>query len=127
MGDDGNDRRATTRHPVHLGVELLDEGRVFSSAITKNASDGGLLLLTRKRVANGARIELRILKPTSDPNAERTSLAATGRVVRLEELTEAEACVWTSKAAVALDEPFGDFYREVTELSQLQVERYGLK
>lgn len=125
MGDvmsDQSDRRAATRQPVYLGVELVTRDRAGSSAITKNASDGGLLLLARTHLKLEERVELRVL----EAGTSRVLGSFAGRVVRRQELTAEEACVWTDKVAVALDEPFGDIYQHLAELGEQQAKVYDM-
>jgi hypothetical protein len=122
MSDDQSDRRAGSRQPVYVGVELLTgNGGASSAAITKNASDGGLLLLTRCRIEQD-RVELHII----EPGTSKVLSPVSGRVVRRADLTEEERCVWSDKVAIALDQPLGEVYRKLSELSEEQAKIFDM-
>jgi hypothetical protein len=123
MSDKDSDRRATKRQPVYLGVELVTSDGSVQSALTKNASDGGLLLLSRAKIAPDDRVELRVL----EAGTGKVLVPVSGRVVRREELSEEESCIWTAKVAVALDEPFGDVYQKLEELGQTQAKIFTME
>lgn len=102
MTSEGADRRRAERHEVYFAAELLREGGDRARvAITRDASETGVLVLTRARLEVGQRLSLRVLLP-GEAKHPRT-LAAT--VIRREALSPAEIDFWKEKVAVRFDDP----------------------
>lgn len=122
MSEEEN-RRQADRHLAYIGAELeTPEGRVRSS-ITRDASETGLLLLTRARLQVGQAVRVRVHLPNTDGS---TSLVeVTGSVVRREALPLADNDLWHEKVAIVLDEPNPELARRVHEVAEAQERIYG--
>jgi hypothetical protein len=106
---------------VFLGAELeTPEGRT-SSAVSRDASATGLLLLTRANLEAGSTLKLHVVR--MDQTAPPITVA--GRVVRSEPLDDEERLVWTRKLAVALDNPPQELIEEMERFAQRQRELYS--
>ena len=115
-----SERRRAARVNVFLGAELeTEEGRT-TSAVSRDASATGILLLTRANVDAGSTIKLHVVR--MDQSAPPITVA--GRVVRSEPLDEDERLVWTRKLAVALDNPPPELIEEMELFAQRQRELY---
>jgi hypothetical protein len=85
--------RRTTERVEALVVVMI--GGHKRHAVTRNASERGLLIATRSKLELGDRLELQI--PSKD-----TTIQVTGRVVRIDEPPDAE---WRYLVGLELDEP----------------------
>lgn len=95
------DRRASTRRKVSLAAELeTGEGR-RAVAVSRDASESGILLLTHLEPPLATEFRLFILRPSET----EPSLELRGRVVRSEKLELEYADVWSYKVAVELIDP----------------------
>jgi len=98
---DSQERRRARRHRAYLAAEVVIAGEIGHSAVTKDVSEGGLLLLTRARVKEGQSVRLKIHRP----GEEDRPLEVTGLVVRREALSYEEIGTWREKVAVRFDVP----------------------
>jgi c-di-GMP-binding flagellar brake protein YcgR len=115
-----SERRRAARISVFLGAELeTPEGRT-TSAVSRDASATGLLLLTRANIDAGSVVKLHVVR--MDQTAAPITVA--GRVVRSEPLDEDERLVWTRKLAIALDDPPPELIEEMELFAQRQRELY---
>lgn len=115
-----SDRRSASRLPVLLGAEIeTPDGRV-RSAVSKDASPSGLLLLTRAEVAVGDKVRLHVHRSdTALPPFE-----VRGQVVRTEPLDASEALLWKRKVAIALDGSPPELFADARELAEHQAKLY---
>ncbi len=90
-------RRKTPRVPVVLAVELSSKDKPGRCGVTRNASDGGLLLVTPSRFSVGDTLSV-----SAFVGGYHGRVGA--RVVRVEENDAASAEVWRYRLAVELDE-----------------------
>ena len=112
------DRRKQTRLPANLGTEI-EIGGVRADAMTVDASDGGVLVLTRAHPAVGAKLSLRIMRlDAADP-----PYAVHGEVVRIEKLELGN--VWSHRLAVRLVELPAGLHDEIERASERHKELYG--
>lgn len=114
------DRREGHRHHVYLAAEIV-LGDAVRSAITKEVSASGLLVLTRAKLAEGQSVRLRVYLPGDEDRA----LTITGEVVRREELAADERGTWRDKVAVAFDQPQPELAAEFAALAAEQARIYG--
>ncbi|MGZ3419676.1 MAG: PilZ domain-containing protein [Polyangiales bacterium] len=118
-----DDRRSAPRMQVFLAAEIeTKDGRV-RSAVSRDASATGLLLLTRGELTAGETVKLHILR--ADQNAE--PIQASGKVIRSEPLDEEEALIWRHKLAIALEDPPEALIDEMKLFSAKQKGFYGSK
>lgn len=105
---------------MFLGAELeTPEGRT-TSAVSRDASASGILLLTRANIDAGSVVKLHVVR--MDQSAP--PITVSGKVVRSEPLDEDERLVWTRKLAVALDNPPQELVDEMEVFAQRQRELY---
>jgi hypothetical protein len=113
------DRRAAERHNVYIGAEIdAGEGPV-RSAITRDASARGLLLLTRAKLDVGQRVKINVFL------SEGESRSIHGRVVRQEPLNAEENALWRLKLAVEIEPPDTELADRLVELAAQQAKTYG--
>jgi len=86
------------------------------SAVTKDVSETGLLLLTRARLVEGQPVKLKIHRP----GEEDRPLVLSGNVVRREMLSRDEIGTWREKVAFAFDQPQPELAREFAALAERQ-------
>ena len=110
------ERRRGARHSAYLAAEVVVESGTARIGITKDISDGGLLLLTRAKVTEGQVVKLRIYRPGEDDRP----LEITGRVVRREPLSRQEQGTWREKVAFAFDTPQAELADEFASLVEKQ-------
>jgi hypothetical protein len=106
---------------VYLAAELVVEGRTPRTAITKDISELGLLLLTRADFSRGDSVVLRIYPPGD----EMRSVDVPGKVVRLEELADEEKGIWRHKVAFTFDEAQPQLAQEFQQLAAEQARIFG--
>jgi hypothetical protein len=117
------ERRRGFRHSVYLAAELVVEGRTPRTAITKDISELGLLLLTRADFSLGDSVVLRIYPPGD----EMRSVDVAGKVVRQEDLADEERGIWRHKVAFAFDEAQPEIAREFQQLAEEQAKLFGAR
>ncbi len=107
-----DERRAGERHRIWAPVEIVSPGGEPAIAVTYDASERGLLLLTRADVAVGAELVLTITVPDHEVHRAR------GRVVRVGRNDDDPEGLWPHRIAVCLDAPIPDFTAEIEPLSR---------
>lgn len=107
------EQRQRERSRVWLPIRLRSESG-DALAVTYDASDQGVLMLTATALAVGARVTLTFEVP-GDPPRERT---ATGQVVRAAPNNDDPEGLWRHRIAVALDEPVEAFRVELEALAR---------
>lgn len=110
------ERRKGSRHFLYLAAELVAQGATPRTAITKDISEVGLLLLTRANLALGEQVVVKIYLPGD----QMDSIDVPGKVVRLDELADEEKGIWRIKAAFAFDQAQPDVAREFEHLAAEQ-------
>lgn len=109
MADEEN-RRFAERHPVYFVAELLpDDGDRVQVAVTHDASETGMLLLTRAHLELGQSVTVRVLLPGHGARQP----PVTGRVVRREALSSSEVDFWREKVALQFDAPAAQLAQEL--------------
>jgi hypothetical protein len=118
-----SDRRADERHLACFPAALERPDGEHRPSIIRDLSESGALLLVRTaKIAVGDEVKLQ-LYITDDPTAFRP---ASGRVVRIEQLTSGEAGPWRQRVAVQFSEPLTVYaeeirrFREVAERLRLE-------
>jgi hypothetical protein len=112
------DRRAAQRHNVYIGAEIdAGEGPV-RSAITRDASARGLLLLTRAKLDVGQRVKINVFL------SEGESRSVHARVVRQDSLDAEENALWRQKMAVEIEPPDEQLALRLIELAAQQAKTY---
>lgn len=93
-----NERRITPRHQLWLPVKVdaLREGL----AVTHDASEKGLLMVTASRLDPGSAVTV-VLKAPDGTETHHLS----GRVVRVEANTDDPLGLWPHRMAVEFDQP----------------------
>jgi hypothetical protein len=119
MTDEKSERRAVARHNVYIGAEIDDSGGPVRSAITRDGSAKGLLLLTRAKLEVGQRVKINVFLN----EGEQRSVDA--HVVRLEPLNSEENVLWRQKVAVEIEEPDAELAAKLETLAEQQAETYG--
>ena len=115
-----DERRRAQRYPVYIAAEIESDGKAARSALTKDASASGFMLLTRARLDAGQPVAVRVYLP----DALRSPVRVTGRVARREPLNAVESGLWRQQVAVALDEPLTQLTDSFAELSRKQSALY---
>jgi hypothetical protein len=117
-----HERRTADRRQVYMGAEITTpEGKV-RSAITHDASETGLLLLTRAKVELGAKLSIRVFVPGDEEKSE----VIEGHVVRKEPLRIDESTLWREKVAVRFDKPLPEWLTEAfIDVSAKQEQLFG--
>ncbi|MGE5186872.1 MAG: PilZ domain-containing protein, partial [Acidobacteriota bacterium] len=84
------ERRGSVRYSVYFAGELEAAEGKSSIAITRDVSEHGLLLLSRRELAIGDAVSLQVIW-----DGEQTTLR--GKVVRIEPLAPGESDLWRTK------------------------------
>jgi hypothetical protein len=117
------ERRRIVRHSLYLAAELVVEGTTPRTAITKDVSELGFLLLTRANLNCGDSVVVKIYPPGD----EMRSVDVPGKVVRLEELADVEKGIWRKKVAFAFDRAQPDLAQEFEQLAAEQAKIFAPK
>jgi hypothetical protein len=96
------------------------EGTTPRTAITKDISELGLLLLTRAKLDMAQHVELKIYLP----GEEMRSVQVGGKVVRCEQLSSEEKGIWRDKVAFSFDERQPELAQEFETLAAEQAKVY---
>lgn len=92
-----SERRGGNRVRAFFAVELSSEQKAGRAAIARNASEGGLLVVTPSRFQAGDKVKLTVY--AGDKN-EKVS----GRVMRVEENPVDSVEMWRFRLAIALED-----------------------
>jgi hypothetical protein len=118
-----SDRRAGVRHLACFPASLERPDGEHRPSIIRDLSESGALLLVRTtKLSVGDEVKLQ-LYIADDPAAYRD---ATGRVVRVEELTPGDAGPWLRRVGVQFISPL-TMYAEEIQTFRERAERLGLK
>lgn len=107
------EQRERERARVWLPLRVLWDGG-DTLAVTYDASDKGVLMLTAKPVRVGERVTVTFEVP-GEAASQRTGI---GRVVRAEANGDDPHGLWPHRVAVALDEAMEAFAAELSRLSR---------
>ena len=118
--DDTDERRREFRHLACFPAHLHAGPGVARSALIRDLSVSGALLLTRARFAAGAPIELSLYLDDS-PEAYKVS----AKVVRSARRTGELAHPWTMSLAVRFDHPLTEIEPQVKALAVRQAALFG--
>lgn len=116
---DASDRRAAARHNVYIGAEIQTGQGPVRSAITRDGSATGLLLLTRAKLELGQEVQISVFLNEGEQRA------VSARVVRQEPLDSDENALWRSKVAVVMSAPDADLAKRLEQIAEQQAETYG--
>lgn len=117
-----SDRRSGERHLACFPAELRRPDGEQRPSIIRDLSESGVLLLVRTTkigVGDRVRLQLYISDDTTTPRE------ASGRVVRVEELTPGDAGPWLRRVAVHFDEPLTMYAADIASFRE-RAERLGL-
>lgn len=92
------ERRASPRRAAFLAAELETTAGKSSIAITRDISTQGLLMYSRRALAIGDAVKIRLQK-----GDETFEIAA--KVTRQAELSPDESTLWRTKVGVVVDDP----------------------
>lgn len=98
---DAVQRRAHERHAIWLAVELSEHGRETALAVSRDASKGGVLVLTGVPFEIGAAVRATLRMPPD--GVEERTLAAV--VVRSEPNREDPDGLWHHRVALRFEAP----------------------
>lgn len=107
------DQRQRERARVWLPIRLRSESGE-ALAVTYDASDKGVLMLTATPLPVGARVTLTFEVPGEHPK----EWTAAGQVVRVAPNDDDPEGLWRHRIAVALDEPVEAFRAELEALAR---------
>ncbi|AKU97048.1 hypothetical protein AKJ09_03712 [Labilithrix luteola] len=80
-----------------FAVELSSEEKAGRAGIARNASEAGLLVVTRSRFRAGEKVKLTVYAGSQNENVS-------GRVMRVEENPIDSAEIWRWRLAIALED-----------------------
>ncbi len=118
--DDGDDRRRDFRHLACFPAHLHAGSGIARSALIRDLSVSGALLLTRARFKVGDPIELSLYLD-DQPDAHKVS----AHVVRVERRTGDRAHPWTMSLGVRFDVALTDLEPQVKALADRQAALFG--
>lgn len=109
--------RRTAKRYLALVVARLRRGvrSAERTALTRDISVSGALVLTRAALELGDQVELDLLL-----GEHHGLLQVPGRVVRVEKLTPSERHLWAAKAAVAFERSIEDSEAEIAAIADAQ-------
>ena len=116
--DSERERRGEPRHFACFPAHIVRAGGSMRTALIRDLSISGALLLTRAELKVGERIRLSLYL-ADDSNDARV---ASGRVVRAERRTADLAEVWHHTAAVQFDTSLAQWEGEIKALAEKQAE-----
>jgi hypothetical protein len=110
---DPNDKRGLPREVVHLVAQMELEGREIGCGVSRDASGGGLLLLSDVDVPIGSKLTLKVFIPKQDE--PRVLMAS---VIRCEPIPAAEKAIWGYRLGVAFETSAPDLQQIVQSLGK---------
>jgi len=111
-----SDRRTALRHAAVFPAHVDTGNGNKRTAVIRDLSVSGALLLTRARVKIGDEVTLSLYL-TGDPNLARE---VKGRVVRDERRSVEVSDIWPYAVAIHFNEPFEDIEGDVKALAEKQ-------
>lgn len=119
-GGDGAERRGDLRHLACFPAHVETAEGTPRSALIRDLSVSGALLLTRARIRVGEKVKLALyLGDSPDP------FIVSGSVVREERRTGELAHPWTKSVAVQFDALLVDLEPQIKALADHQAELFG--
>ena len=117
------DRRGGERHLACFPAALERKDGEHRPSIIRDLSESGALLLVRTtKVAVGDTVKLQLY--IADDTT--TFRPATGKIVRVEELSLSDAGPWLRRVAVQFDEPLTVYAKEIESFLE-RAQRLGLR
>lgn len=116
-----SERRTATRHSAYFPAQIDTGTGKKRTAVIKDLSISGCLLLTRAKVNPGDEITLSLYL-TGDPEQARD---VKGSVVRDMRRDQEVSDVWPFSVAIRFDEPFTDIEPDVKALAEKQAATLG--
>ncbi len=111
----GSERRGDLRHLACFAAELASEQGAKRSALIRDLSVGGALLLTRAKLEVGDSVTLALfLEPSAEPRRIK------GKVVRQERRPADVAHPWARALAIQFDEPVPALADEARVIAERQ-------
>jgi hypothetical protein len=92
-----DERRGSPRQTAYVPAQIETASGVQAIAITRDVAAGGLLVLSRLRLAPGMAVTLRVSFGGRDDRMIR------GKVVREEPMAPGESTLWIAKLAISVD------------------------
>lgn len=117
-----SDRRGGLRHLACFPAYLETTEGVPRSALIRDLSVSGALLLTRARLKVGDEVKLSLYF-----GEDEEPFAAAGRVVREEKRTGELSHPWTKSVAIKFDEDLTSIEPQIRELAAKQAALFGRK
>jgi hypothetical protein len=117
----GSERRTATRHQAFVPAHVDTGNGQKRTAMIKDLSVSGALLLTRARVKPDDEVTLSLYL-TGDPNVARI---VKGRVVRDERRSIEVSDIWPFAVAIRFDEPFSEIEPDVKAIAEKQAASLG--
>jgi hypothetical protein len=119
-GDDGSDRRGDLRHLACFPAHVETEAGVRRSALIRDLSVSGALLLTRARLHVGDSVKLSLYLRDGAP-----PFLTTARVVREEQRPSEMVHPWTKSLAVQFEAPLPALDQDARALADRQAALLG--
>lgn len=91
------ERRASPRRAAFLAAEIETSAGKSSIAITRDVSENGLLAFSRRELALGETIKVRLVRG-------QDVYEITGKVVRQEPLSPEESTLWRTKVGLLVED-----------------------
>ena len=120
--EDGRDRRGGIRHLACFPAYLETGEGAPRSALIRDLSVTGALLLTRAKLKVGDEVKLALYL-----GEEETPYPAQGRVVREERRTGELSHPWTKSVAIQFDAPLTEIEPQIKALADRQAALFGRK
>ena len=117
----GADRRSEERMQACFPATLELHNGVAQTAVLRDASVSGALLLTRARAEIGSPVHMKLYFDGQPEHGREV----TGKVVRCTQRPFELSTLWTFEVAVEFNEPLRDCEEELRALAQLQAQIYG--
>jgi hypothetical protein len=112
----GRERRESQRHLACFPAQIQKPGGSTRTALIRDLSVAGALLLTRTRLSVGEEVQLSLYLSKDSGGARHTS----GRVIRVEPRTGEQAGVWPFGVAVQFHDRLHDREDEIRQLAARQ-------
>ena len=109
----GDERRSGQRYTVWIPVEVI-EGIDRSLAVSRDLSEGGLLVVSATSYTPGTAVTVELKLPSE----VGTAITRRGHIVRTEANSEDPDGIWRHRLAVAFDQPVPELEAVLKKLPQ---------